>query len=59
MGGVIMEDITIEDLYNWAKDHNCLDYKIRIQYRDDGGDYYGRDKEVYLDVNEEDKTIIL
>lgn len=59
MGGLIMENITIEDLYNWAKDNNCLDYKIRIRYRDDGGTYYGSDKEVYLDVNEEDKTIIL
>ena len=32
-----MEDITIQDLYNWAKDHNYLDYKIRINYRDAGG----------------------
>lgn len=32
-----MEDITIQDLYNWAKDHSYLDYKIRIKYRDEGG----------------------
>lgn len=54
-----MEDITIQDLYNWAKDHNCLDCKIRIQYRDDGGNYYGSDKEVLLVINKENKTIIL
>lgn len=54
-----MKDITIQDLYNWAKDHNCLDYKIRIQYRDDGGNYYGSDKEVLLVINKENKTIIL
>ena len=54
-----MEDITIQDLYNWAKENNCLDYKIRIQYRDEGGDYFGSDKEVFLTINEKDKTIIL
>ena len=54
-----MEDITIQDLYNWAKDHNYLDYKIRIQYRDDGGAYFGHDKEVFLIVFEKDKTIKL
>lgn len=55
----IQEDITIQDLYNWAKEHNCLDYKIRIQYRDEGGTYFGCDKEVFLTTNEKDKTIIL
>ena len=54
-----MEDITIQDLYNWAKDHNYLDYKIIIQYRDDGGDYLGYDKEVLLVISEKDKTIKL
>lgn len=54
-----MEDITIQDLYNWAKDHNYLDYKIRIQYRDDGGTYFGYDKEVLLIVCEKDKTVKL
>lgn len=54
-----MEDITIQDLYNWAKDHNYLDYKIRIQYRDDGGAYFGYDKEVLLIVCEKDKTVKL
>lgn len=54
-----MEDITIQDLYNWAKDNNCLDYKIMIQFRDDGGSYYGSDEEVLLVINKENKTIIL
>lgn len=54
-----MEDITIQDLYDWAKDHNYLDYKLRIQYRDEGGDYFGNDKELYLIVNEKDRTIKL
>ena len=54
-----MEDITIQDLYNWAKEHNYLNYKIRIQYRDKGGNYFGHDKEVLLTTNEKDKTIKL
>jgi hypothetical protein len=54
-----MEDITIQDLYNWAKNHNYLDYKIRIKYRDEGGTYFGVDKEVLLDVKEINKTILL
>lgn len=54
-----MEDITIRDLYNWANEHNYLDYKIRIQYRDEGGDYFGYDKQVLLSINEKDKTIKL
>lgn len=54
-----MEDITIQDLYDWANDHNYLNYKLRIQYRDDGGTYFGCDKEVLLNINEKDKTIKL
>lgn len=50
-----MKNITIEDLYNWAKDNNCLDYKIRIQFRDNGGDYPGSDKEVYLVIEEDEE----
>jgi hypothetical protein len=54
-----MEDITIRDLYDWAKKHYYLDYRIRIQYRDEGGSYFGSDKEVLLAINEKDKTIKL
>lgn len=54
-----MEDITIQDLYDWAKKHNYLDYKIRIKYRDEGGTYFGSDKEVLLSINEKYKTIKL
>jgi hypothetical protein len=54
-----MEDMTIQDLYKWAKEHNCLDFKIRIQYRDEGGTYYGCDDEVYLVISEDAETVIL
>lgn len=54
-----MKDITIQDLYNWAKKHSCLDFKIRIKYRDEGGIYFGYDKEVLLDIKEKSKAIVL
>lgn len=54
-----MNEMTIQDLYNWAKDHSYLDYKIRIKYRDEGGEYFGVDKEVLLVVGEKSKTIVL
>ena len=57
--------MTIQELYDWAKEHNAVNYSIEIQYRDDGGAYYGRDKEVYTiiadaeDANSTEKIVIL
>jgi hypothetical protein len=51
--------MTVKELYKWAIEHNCLDYNIRIQYRDEGGDYFGCDAEVFLTINETDETIKL
>lgn len=56
---VNLEDMTIQELYDWAKDHSMLDYKIRIQYRDEAGEYFGYDKEVLLDVDEKNKAVLL
>lgn len=55
----IMKNMTIEELYKWAVEHNCADFEMRIQYRDEGGEYFGCDEEVILTINEEDKTIKL
>ena len=55
----ILEDITIQELYNWAKKHFLLDYKIRIQYRDGGGKYSGYDKELWMEIDEKSKSILL
>ena len=51
--------MTIKDLYEWAVQNNALYLDIEVQYRDDGGDYPGRD-EPYPHIadpeNEESKT---
>lgn len=57
--------MTIQELYDWAKENNAVNYSIEIQYRDDGGAYYGRDKEVYTiiadaeDADSTEKIVIL
>ena len=33
--------MTIKDLYEWAVKNGVEDFDIEIQYRDDGGYYYG------------------
>lgn len=30
--------ITIEDLYQWALDHDCTDYDVTIEFRNEYGD---------------------
>ena len=55
----IMKNTTIEELYKWAVKNKCADYEIRIQYRDDAGDFFGCDDEMYLTINRKDKTIKL
>lgn len=52
-------EMTIEELYKWAIENKCADYKIIIQYRDDAGDFFGCDNEMYLTINETDKTVKL
>ena len=54
-----MKNMSIEELYKWAVEHNCADFEIRIQYRDEGGEYFGCDEEMFMTINEEDKTIKL
>lgn len=52
-------EMTIEDLYKWAVENSCSDYKIIIQHRDGGGEYFGWDDEMYLTIDETDKTVKL
>ena len=51
--------MTIEELYAWAKEHEVLNYKVEVKYRDAGGEYYGTDEELYLDIDKDCKIIIL
>lgn len=54
-----MEEMTIQELFEWAVQNKVQDYKIIIQFRDDGGDYYGHDDEVYLEINHNNKEVML
>lgn len=53
--------MTIQELYNFAKERNILDYEIEAQYADDGGSYYGSRTTDEYDIEIEDnvKTIII
>lgn len=35
--------MTIAELYNWAVKNHAENLEIEVQYRDDGGWYYGTD----------------
>ena len=49
--------MTGKDLIKWIEEHNAQDLVFEVQYRDEGGDYYGTDKKIYLEV--EDNKVIL
>lgn len=51
--------MTIKEIYEWAKQNNVENYEAVVQYRDDGGDYYGEDEEVRCYVDENEKRVIL
>ena len=37
------EEMTVKELYEWAVEHSADSLDIEIQYRDEGGSYYGVD----------------
>lgn len=49
--------MTGKDLIKWIEEHNAQDMIFEVQYRDAGGIYYGTDKELYLDI--ENNIVIL
>ncbi len=51
--------MTVQELYEYAKQCGVSDYEIRVQYRDDGGDYTGKDNMIYCLVDDKNKTITL
>ena len=53
------KNITIKQLYEWAVDNECDDYVVKIQYRDEGGDYLGADEEIYCNIDHENKIVTL
>lgn len=51
--------MTVKELYEWAKKHDCLDFDIGVQYRDDGGLYYGIEYDIDPVVDEVKQVIVL
>ena len=51
--------MTVQELYKYAKHREILDYEIRVQYRDDGGEYQGTGTFLYLFVEEKEKALVL
>ena len=51
--------MTVQELYEYAKQCGVSDYEIRVQYRDDGGEYQGTDAFLYLLAEKEGKVLVL
>lgn len=51
--------MTIEEFYKWAKENGVTNYTMKIQYRDDGVDYYGEDKIIYCLIYNDKKEVVL
>ena len=51
--------MTVQELYEYAKQRGLLDYEIRVQYRDDGGEYQGTDAFLYLLAEKKGKVLVL
>ena len=51
--------MTIEEFYKWAKENSITDYTMKVQFRDDGGDYYGEDEEIRRWIWNDEKEVIL
>ena len=54
--------MTVKEFYEWAVANNVENLEMEVQYRDDGGCYYGSDNEVIASVtksNYSDNQIVL
>lgn len=53
--------MTVQKLYDFAKERNILDYEIEAQYADGGGYYYGSrtTDEGDIEIENNVKTIII
>lgn len=51
--------MTIKEFCQWAKENNVEGYEVVVQYRDGGGEYYGKDTEVYCYIDNEKKEVVL
>ena len=51
--------MTVQELYEYAKQRGVSDYEIRVQYRDDGGEYQGTDAVESVFVEDDQKALVL
>ena len=53
--------MTIQELYDYAKEKNILDYDIEAQYADSGGYYYGsRSTDIdEIEIKEDIKSVTI
>ena len=54
-----VRNMTVQELYEYAKQCGVSDYEIRVQFRDDGGEYQGTDAFLYLLAEKEGKVLVL
>ena len=52
-------NMTVQELYEYAKQCGVSDYEIRVQYRDDGGEYQGTDAVESVFVEDDQKALVL
>lgn len=51
--------MTITEMYEWAKERGIEDYEAVVQYRDDGGDYWGEDEDIRCWINKGVRKVVL
>ena len=51
--------MTVQELYDYAKEKGILNYEIVVKYRDEGGEYPGVDDYIYLAENDDEKVLVL
>ena len=48
---------TVEEFYRYMKNNGKENYQMLVQFRDDGGDYYGADEDIRFDIDDNTKTV--
>ena len=56
---VLSEKLYARSLCDFINRNGLWDYQVKVQYRDDGGDYAGKDNMIYCLVDDKNKTITL
>lgn len=50
---------TVEEFYQFMKNKGKENYKMVVQYRDDGGDYNGEDEAIRISIDDDLKQVVL